>query len=494
VRHSFIYYLSLVTKRKILMKKFDYYQPQSLKDAYKLMEKLQGRAKYLAGGTDIIVRVKQKAIHPDALISLRGIGALKNVDSNGGLSLGSMTLFRDMERNPFIAKEYPALTQAVRVLANPQVRNVATVGGNLCNAAPSADCAPPLMVMGARLVLEGPGGRREVSIDDFFKGPGENSMEEAELLTQIKIPKKTHHTGMAFLKVGRVAQDIAIVNAAALLVLDNKKCRKCRLAVGAVAPVPLRLNKVEKLIEGEEIGPDLLDQIGRMVEQEVSPITDVRSTEEYRRTMSGVLIKKAIKQALKNAEGGMGKGKSVPVSVPLQAHEAEGVRYLQKSKIRDPESEIRKVVNFVLNGHEVSAEVESYKMLLQVLRDTFQLTGTKEGCGEGECGACTVLVDGMSIDSCLYPAFEIEGRSVTTVEGLVGEGNKLHPIQEAFVENGGVQCGFCTPGMIMSAKALLDEKPKPGNEEIKRGISGNLCRCTGYVQIVESIEKAVEKL
>jgi carbon-monoxide dehydrogenase small subunit len=100
----------------------------------------------------------------------------------------------------------------------------------------------------------------------------------------------------------------------------------------------------------------------------------------------------------------------------------------------------------------------------------------------------------MSIDSCLYPAFEIEGRSVTTVEGLVGEGNKLHPIQEAFVENGGVQCGFCTPGMIMSAKALLDEKPKPGNEEIKRGISGNLCRCTGYVQIVESIEKAVEKL
>lgn len=155
---------------------------------------------------------------------------------------------------------------------------------------------------------------------------------------------------------------------------------------------------------------------------------------------------------------------------------------------------MKKVVHFTLNGHEVSAEVESHKLLLQVLRDTFQLTGTKEGCGEGECGACTVLVDGMNVDSCLYPAFEVEGKSVTTIEGLVGEGNKLHPIQEAFVENGGVQCGFCTPGMIMSAKAFLDENSDPKDNEIKRAISGNLCRCTGYVQIVDSIKKAAEKL
>ena len=132
-------------------------------------------------------------------------------------------------------------------------------------------------------------------------------------------------------------------------------------------------------------------------------------------------------------------------------------------------------------------------MLLYVLRDIFQLTGTKEGCGEGECGACTALVDGISVNSCLYPAFEVEGRSVTTIEGLLGEGNRLHPIQEAFVENGGVQCGFCTPGMIMSAKALLDENPRPGDDEIRRGISGNLCRCTGYVQIIDSIRKAAEK-
>jgi len=155
---------------------------------------------------------------------------------------------------------------------------------------------------------------------------------------------------------------------------------------------------------------------------------------------------------------------------------------------------MKKLIKFTLNGYKVTAEVESHKMLLDVLREQFELTGPKEGCGQGECGACTVLVDGHNVDSCIYPAFEVEGKEVVTIEGLLEEGNKLHPVQKAFVENGGVQCGFCTPGMIMSALALLNKNKEPSEEEIKRAISGNLCRCTGYVQIVESIKKAGEMM
>ena len=150
-------------------------------------------------------------------------------------------------------------------------------------------------------------------------------------------------------------------------------------------------------------------------------------------------------------------------------------------------------ISFTLNGDEVSAEVPITWTLLQSLREVFELTGAKEGCGVGECGACTVIVDGQSVNACLYPIPEIAGRHVTTIEGLADKEGNLDPLQTAFLENNGVQCGFCTSGMIMSAKALLNEYPSPGEDEIREGISGNICRCTGYVQIVESIEMATKK-
>jgi len=151
-------------------------------------------------------------------------------------------------------------------------------------------------------------------------------------------------------------------------------------------------------------------------------------------------------------------------------------------------------ISFILNGSEVKLSVHSHHRLIDVLREQLGQTGTKEGCGEGECGACTVIIDGLAVNSCLYPALEVEGKSVTTIEGLQGPKNELSVIQQAFVEQGAIQCGFCTPGMIMSAKALLDSNSDPSEEDIRDALLGNFCRCTGYVQIVEAVKKAAAQL
>jgi aerobic-type carbon monoxide dehydrogenase small subunit (CoxS/CutS family) len=155
---------------------------------------------------------------------------------------------------------------------------------------------------------------------------------------------------------------------------------------------------------------------------------------------------------------------------------------------------MKQTVRFNLNGAPVEAEVAPHVTLLQMLRETFGLTGTKEGCGMGECGACTVLLDGKTVNACIFPALEVEGRELVTIEGLSDGHGGLHPIQRAFIEAGAIQCGFCTPGMVLSAKGLLDECPRPSEEEIRNGIAGNLCRCTGYVQIVRAIQAASDRM
>ena len=145
-------------------------------------------------------------------------------------------------------------------------------------------------------------------------------------------------------------------------------------------------------------------------------------------------------------------------------------------------------ISFVFNGNPMKMVIEDHWTLLHLIREELGYTGTKEGCGSGECGACTVIVDGAAVNSCLYLAAEIDGKQLTTIEGLAAADGTLHPLQKSFVENGGIQCGFCTPGMILSAKALLDKTPNASEEEIKEAIAGNLCRCTGYVQIIDSIK------
>ena len=152
-----------------------------------------------------------------------------------------------------------------------------------------------------------------------------------------------------------------------------------------------------------------------------------------------------------------------------------------------------KQIRLKINGHSHELEVKPWATLLDTLREDLGLTGTKEGCGQGECGACTVLMDGTPVNACLILAMEAQGKEILTIEGLA-QGDELHPVQQAFVEIGGMQCGFCTPGMVLSAKALLDEKPEPTDEEIRKGLEGNFCRCTGYTKIIESVRAAAARM
>jgi carbon-monoxide dehydrogenase small subunit len=155
---------------------------------------------------------------------------------------------------------------------------------------------------------------------------------------------------------------------------------------------------------------------------------------------------------------------------------------------------MKKKISLTLNHSRIDVTADSHQSLLDLLRGPLNLTGTKEGCGEGECGACTVLVDGLAVNSCLFPAFEAADKDVISIEGLADKKNQLSAIQQAFVDNGAIQCGFCTPGMILSTKALLDTHPDPSEAEIRDALSGNLCRCTGYVQIVEAVKNAANRL
>ncbi len=356
---------------------------------------------------------------------------------------------------------YPALIDSMRPFGSRQIRNMATLGGNLCNASPGADAAPPLLVYEATVELRDRNGTREMPLEDFFVGPGETALRPGEVMTAILLPPPHGDVRSVYLRKGRVKMDVATASVAALVEMDGGTCVRARLAAGAVAPVPKRLIATERQVAGFPLDDAVLERASAEAADEISPITDVRSTAEYRRHLTRVLVRRALER-------------------------------LRTAEARERSPPMRTAVAFELNGHDVSVEVDAHRSLLDVLRDVLGETGTKEGCGEGECGACTVLVDDVAVVSCLFPVCEAEGASVTTVEGLFAPGGDLSPVQRAYLEFGGTQCGFCTPGMVMASVALLAENPDPSEDEIRYALLGNLCRCTGYVQIVESVRAAAE--
>jgi aerobic carbon-monoxide dehydrogenase medium subunit len=284
--------------------KFEYHAPTSLAEALGYLSQYNANAKVFAGGTDLFVSMKRREMMPEHLINLKGIEELKHIsyDAENGLRIGGLVTLGELERSEIIKDKFCTLNDVFEVMASPQIRNLGTMGGNLCSALPSADTAPPLIAMGASVKLTGSKGERTVLVEEFFKGPGESVLEHDEILTEILIPSPPENSGGSYLKLmRRNALDLAIVNVAAFLIMDGNKrvCNNACIALGTAATTPIRASKAEKVIMKKAINEDLAAGAGKAAAQEARPRSSIRASESYRREMIGALTERAIMEAYK---------------------------------------------------------------------------------------------------------------------------------------------------------------------------------------------------
>ena len=276
---------------------FDYHRPATLEELWPLREANPG-GRIVAGGTDLMVRVAARVERPGVMLSLRGIATLSGIEAEGDKTrVGATTTIANLAADPLLTERYPVLVEAARCLGSPQIRNAATVGGNLCNASPCADTAPPLLVLDAAARLRGPGGLREVPLADFFQGPGQTCLADDEILEALVLPAPEPGARGAFLKKRRVRMDLALASVAVQLRMEGGICQAARVAAGSVAPVPLRLRVVEQVLTGAVIDDEVLRRAAEAARQAVSPITDLRTTAQYRRQIVGVYVKRAVQRA-----------------------------------------------------------------------------------------------------------------------------------------------------------------------------------------------------
>ncbi len=296
------------------MNTFDYHRPTTLSEAWSLAE--EPGARLIAGGTDLMNRIRDGRERPSALISLRNIPALTGIEiavsgaasrlrqMTALCSIGAATPIADLLAHEGLAVAFPLVVDAARRLGGPQVRNVATLGGNLCNASPCADTAPPLLVLEARVRIESQTGSRELPLEEFFVAPGQTRLNPGEILTAVLLDAPPAGSVGTFQRRSRVSMDVSMASVALLLTLDGQRCVRARLAAGSVAPRPIRLHGVEALLEGELLSEDLIEAARAQTEREITPISDVRSSAWYRRRVTGAMVERAMGELLAALEGG----------------------------------------------------------------------------------------------------------------------------------------------------------------------------------------------
>ncbi len=280
---------------------FEFYQPATLQEASRLVKSNGPGGRFLAGGTDLVIAMKEKGLLPKYIVDLKRLPGLSGIRENadGSITLGALTTMYEIETSPLIKKKFPFLAQSAAEVGSIQIRNRATIGGNMCNATPSADTAPALIALSATATIAGETGERSMNLEEFFKGPGQNAMDPAEILTAITIPKTAPQLVGDYIKFSpRDMMDLAYVGVAVVYNLgSDRKCTGVRVVLGAVAPTPMRAKNSEALLEGRILSEELAAKVGDEAAREARPISDVRSSADYRRAMVGVMTKRAILNA-----------------------------------------------------------------------------------------------------------------------------------------------------------------------------------------------------